>query len=110
MSETARTKVCYEELFDKFKTAARDWLQHTPEARSLLLLVDWRVGKEDFPPCALLGPEPTESSTVDMMRQTVKLLDNLSEIFRQQLNQATSALRQADEIIKQHQAQSKSET
>lgn len=100
-NDNVRTQVCYEELFDKFKTAANEWLQATPEARSLLLLVDWKVGKEDFPPCALVGPDLTEAAVIDTMKQVIKLLENLAGIFRQQLSSANSALQQAKAFIQQ---------
>ena len=100
-SDNVRTQICFEELFGKFKTTAIEWLRETPEARSLILLVDWKVGKEDFPPCALVGPDLTEAAVIDTMKQAVKLLENLAGIFRQQLNSADSALQQAKAFVKQ---------
>lgn len=91
-----RTKVCFEDLFDKFKVAAERWLQETPEARSLLLLVDWKVGKDDFPCCAVVGPNPTELTTVDMMKQSAKLMSKLVTLFYQQVSSLDSSIRQGE--------------
>ncbi len=94
-------KICYEELFDKFKTAATEWLKETPEARSLFLVVDWEVGRTDFPPAHMASAEPpTDSSIVASMSQVLKLLDSLSNLHHRQLNSTESVIRKAEELIK----------
>jgi hypothetical protein len=58
MSEANTRKICYEELFDKFKNAASTWLKDIPEARGLCLVVDWKVGRTEFPPSLLITLDP----------------------------------------------------
>jgi hypothetical protein len=98
-------KICYEELFDKFQTAAKDWLKETPEAKGLILVVDWKVGKNDFPASiAVSEPPTTERNTLDMLKQAIRLVDHLSNVFAQQVTSVEGVLNQAEHFVKQSQA------
>lgn len=102
MSDTKR-KICYEELFDKYKLQAERWIEETPEVRSLFLLVDWSVGKNDFPPVHVVSKdELTEESVLAAMTQTLKLLEMLTKTYYQQINKNNSVLRKAQSILEQH--------
>jgi hypothetical protein len=105
MSEANTRKICYEELFDKFKNAASTWLKDIPEARGLCLVVDWKVGRTEFPPSLLITLDPpTEQSLIDSMSQTLKTLQMFTEVFNKQINQGNSVLKQADALIKSSKA------
>lgn len=96
MSEANRTKVCYQELFESFKEQAEAWLAKTPEAGTLFLLVDWNVGKNDFPPVHVVSRDNLNEETIlSSMTQTLKLLDLLSKSYKQQIAQIVSAMKQS---------------
>ncbi len=85
MSEPSR-KVCYERLFDSFKEAAKQWLEDTPEARGLYLVVDWSVGKNDFPPAHMVcKDQPTGDSVLDSLKQSLKLTELLAALYAQHI-------------------------
>lgn len=101
---TPKRKICYENLFEQFKTSAQQWLDETPEARTLFLVVDWAVGKNDFPAIHVVtNEEPTEQAVLDSMGQALKMLNALAEIHSRQVAAASSTLRQAQALIEKMQ-------
>ena len=102
MSQIERTKVCHEELFDKFREAAQQWLKETPEAQGLSLVVNWNTGQNDFPPVAMtIREQPTEKDLLATMGQALKYMNMLSDAIREQLLNTKSVIKQAEAIIKQ---------
>ncbi len=105
MMSQQRTKVCYESLLDKFKEASKTWLEETPEARGLMLVVDWAVGRTDFPPGTLVTKSsPTEIELLAAMDQTVKMLTLFSGTIREQLTATNSVIRQAEALLQKEKA------
>ena len=106
MSESKRPLMRHEELFEKFSEAAAAWLKDTPEARGLMLVVDWRIGNNDFPPCITVAEPPVdENRVVSMLKQSLKLHEHLLNLFSQQVDQAGSVLHRAEALIRQSQPQ-----
>lgn len=99
-------KICYQELFEKFETQAKQLLGDIPEARGLILVVDWEVGNMEFPPCHLVTREsPTQQSTLEMMKQGVRLLELLADLQRKQLQQTEIQCRQLEAYIRKARAE-----
>ena len=92
-------KMRHEELIDKFKESAEQWLKDTPEAKGLILLADWRIGNDVLPPCVCITEELNEQSTISMLRQAIKLVEHLTAVFNKNLNNAESVLKQ---LLHQH--------
>ncbi len=106
MTEPTKRKVSYQELFDKFKIQADQWLTDTPEARTMMLVVDWEVGKNDFPAAHVVAlNSPTDKSILDSMTQALKLVDYLSSLYKQNITAAQSTLKQAEELLKQRKSE-----
>ena len=104
MSDQPTTKMRYEELFDKFREAAEGWLKETPEARSLVLTVDWALGQNDFPASTFVFKGPlNERIIVESTKQALKTIDNLSALFKQYIQTTESLLTKAEAIVKSQQ-------
>lgn len=92
-------KMVHEELLERLHAALGPLLKEFPEVRGLLVAIDWNIGQNDFPASLILSKEVTERTTLEMMRQTVKLLDQISLVFNKQIDRADSVLRQAEQFI-----------
>ena len=93
-------KLAHEELFNNFDLHGRIWLNELPELRSLLLVADWQIGQSDLPPCFILTKNLTEQTNIELLRQTIKSLETLTNLFKEKINQASSTLKQAEELLK----------
>lgn len=102
--QPARKKMSFEVLMSSFTESAKQWLKDVPEARGLMLVVDWEVGQNDFPPCTIVCRDPSERSSLESMKQAVKLMDHLTSLFSQQITKTTSILSQAEKLVKEKQS------
>jgi hypothetical protein len=95
-----KRKMVHEEIAESLEKSLKEVLQEYPELNGLIVTFNWNIGQNDFPPCIIVTKEQTERSTVSMMSQILKALDNLSSMFSKQLFSASSIISRADEILK----------
>lgn len=104
----AAREICFKELFDAFEVSAKEWLDKIPEARGLTLIVDWGVGKNDFPPAFQINRgAPTEESVLACMQQGIKFIELLSAMHREQVASDESIVKRAQAIVDQANANNK---
>lgn len=85
---------CVDEVFNRFKEFVQGVLRDVPEARTLMLTVDWEIGSNDFPPASMLGRNGTSLSIDELMgcmKQTSKLVAHQSEVLRRMIGAAEKA-------------------
>lgn len=88
--QTSRKALCFEPVFNGFHDWAKQQIDSVPEIRSLVLVVDWRVGQNDFPASMNVRTEKSaqsECATIQQLVKTLKVnLQSLSDTTSKQLN------------------------
>ena len=91
--------MCYEAVFQGMKAAAEEALENTPELRSMVVICDWQVGKNDFPPAAMYfrpGAAMSMEMMTDCMGQTQKALMQQAESLRAMISAAEKYCRELE--------------
>lgn len=96
--EEKQRDICYKELLTSYKEWAENQLKSTPEARSLMLVVDWEVGDNDFPPGTIVGRSENLVAYKSCISQVLKMVDLLVSRIRQILQQLKT---QQDQAVEQ---------
>ncbi len=94
--EVPRTVV--EKVMDRLGTFAKNTVDDFGEVRSVILVIDWAVGQNDFPAGMVYSREKqmTLADILQINGQLNKMAQRLSNLYVQQLNNSAGFMKQAD--------------
>lgn len=92
-------KMIHEQVIEKLNNLNAEVVKEFAEVRSLLIVIDWAIGQNDFPPNVILSKEINELTLIAKIKQTTKLLEVLNSLMIKEANKANSLFLQAKEYL-----------
>ncbi len=85
---TSPPKLAVEQVFDRFKEFAKALFDEVAEPRSVALVVDWQIGRNDFPAGMLISREAQvlPGDMLHMSEQLSKMSVRVLQLYGEALN------------------------